>query len=684
MKRFVVGVDIGGTFTDVVALDRESGQVQVSKVPSTPRDLSAGVLAALGGVVPSLSDASFFVHGTTVGLNAFLERRGARVALITTVGFRDVYELGRGNRPDMYNLHYHKPRRLVRRRDVFEVHERIRHDGSVTQPLDLDRLDRIMDQIEAGGYDSVAVSLLHAYANPEHELEIERGLRRRFPNLAISVSHEAAREWREYERTSTVVMNAYIAPVIESYLASLEEGLSAQGMTELVHIMQSNGGVMTARAAKRRAVHTIMSGPVGGAIGGAALMRQLDHPNLLCVDMGGTSFDMSLIVGGTPELRTQVELQELPLLVSMVGIHTIGAGGGSIAWLEAGSLRVGPISAGAQPGPACYPRGGIEPTVTDANLFLGRIDPHYFLGGHMVLDPEASRAALRRVAAPLGLSETELAEGICRIVNANMAGGIWEITIGKGIDPRDFYLVAFGGGGPMHAAFIAEELGMSTVVVPHHPGAFSAWGMLHSDIRHDLVNPFYRLMEKTSAADISRGFAELEAEGAGVLTAEQVPAEQMSFIRTADMRYVGQEHVLQIPMPPEINALGLAQMPAAFHEAHHRRHGHSNPKERVEFVNLRLAAMGQLPKPQASRYKRTHERAPVPVATRAVIFGGSPVETPIYLRKELQMRDGFVGPAIIEEEGCTTVVPPGWQGWLDDYTNIFLRRTEREAEERTR
>jgi N-methylhydantoinase A len=453
-----VAMDIGGTFTDFVMIDEDAQVTSTGKTSTTPANPEQGVLEGIGQLVPELGDISFIVHGTTVGLNAFLERKGTRVLLVMTAGMRDAYSIARHDRKELYTLRYRKPERLVPRRDVYEVTERLRFDGSVDTPLDEASLAPVIAAVKDHGIEAVAVCLLHAYVNPEHELQVRSMLERACPGLSVTLSHEIAREWREYERASTAALNAYVAPRVESYLRNLGDELTTREVKATLHVMQSNGGITTAAKARRQPVQTLLSGPVGGTIGGAALSRAIDRPNLLCIDMGGTSFDLSLIIDGRPTVSTETDLEGLPILMPLVDIHTIGAGGGSLAWLEAGGLRVGPQSAGAMPGPACYGRGGTQPTVTDANLFLGRLDPDFFLGGRMRLDDEAAARAVHRVADQIGLDDTALAEGMLAIVNANMADAMRTITVKQGIDPRDFSLVAFGGAGPMHAAWLAQEL----------------------------------------------------------------------------------------------------------------------------------------------------------------------------------------------------------------------------------
>jgi N-methylhydantoinase A len=666
-----VAMDIGGTFTDFVVVDEAAGATLTGKTSSTPANPEEGVLDGLTEVVPKLADIAFVVHGTTVGLNAFLERKGTRVLLVMTTGLRDAYSIARHDRKELYTLRYRKPERLVPRRDVYEVVERLRWDGSVDTEFDESSLEPVIDAVRREGIEAVAVCLVHAYVNPEHELRARAVLERECPGLSVTLSHEIAREWREYERASTAVLNAYVAPRVERYLRNLESELSQRGVGAALHVMQSNGGITTAAKARRQPVQTLLSGPVGGTIGGAALARVTGRPNLLCVDMGGTSFDLSLIVDGAPTVSTETELEGLPILMPLVDIHTIGAGGGSLAWLEAGGLRVGPQSAGALPGPACYGRGGTEPTVTDANLHLGRLDPTYFLGGRMSLDEDAAAIALRRTAAELGLDETAFAEGMLAIVNANMADAMRTITVKQGIDPRDYSLVAFGGAGPMHAVWLAEELEIREVVVPWSPGTFSAWGMLQTDIRHDVVRSFYQPLAGLDVQEVEDVFRELEAEGAALIAAEGTEAGAHYSARSADMRYVGQEYTVNVPIGAEID---LAEIDAAFHDAHRVRYGHSTPGAPVEFVNLRLAAFGRIAGGEAPFRPPDHDVDPL-LGRRRVVFGGESFDSAVLLRDRLRPGARHEGPVVIEEESSTTVVPPGHAAVVDDHGNLLITTT---------
>ena len=663
-------MDIGGTFTDLVVVDEGSAETVSGKVLTTPADPAHGVLEGLRQFVPEPGAVDFLVHGTTVGLNAFLERKGTRLLLIMTEGLRDAYSIARHDRKELYALRYHKPERLVPRRDVVEVAERLRWDGAVETPLVPESLEPVFARIRDDGVEAVAVCLLHSYVNPEHELRVRDLLRAEFPELSITLSHEIAREWREYERASSAVLNAYIAPRVERYLGTLERELGELDVTSPLYVMQSNGGITSARSARREPIQTLLSGPVGGTIGGAALALATGRRNLLCIDMGGTSFDLSLVVDGKPTVSTETELEGLPVLMPLVDIHTIGAGGGSLAWLEAGGLRVGPQSAGADPGPACYGRGGTQPTVTDANLFLGRLDPGYFLGGRMTLDESAAERALTSVSAQVGLGTIELAEGMLAIVNARMADAMRTITVKQGIDPREYALVAFGGAGPMHAVWLAEELEIGEVIVPWSPGTFSAWGMLKTDLRHDVVQSFYRPLAELRADEVAGAFASLEAEGASLLEAEGIDAADRYVARSADMRYVGQEYTVNVLVDATIS---LDQIDAEFHEVHRTRYGHATPGAPVEFVNLRLAALGRIATAE-TRHVGGAEEEDALLGTRTVVFDGVGHETPVLMREWLPQQSRYQGPVVIEEQSSTTVVPPGHVAALDEHDNIVITR----------
>ncbi|TQV67254.1 hydantoinase/oxoprolinase family protein [Exilibacterium tricleocarpae] len=676
MTTYRVSADIGGTFTDIV-IEPSDGPVYIGKVATTPDNPARGVIDGIRASVPDLSAVEFFVHGTTVGLNAFLERKGERVMLICSAGARDSYTIARGNRQTLYEIGYQKPEQLVPRRDVHEVRGRIAWDGRELEALCAADFEPIIDKARAEGINAIAVCFLHAYAYPEHELQAAEILRAALPEVSVSLSHTVAREWREYERASSTVMNAYVAPVMQRYLHSLQTELAAEQVGATVHIMQSSGGVTTAASASRHPVFTLLSGPVGGTIAGTALAAASGRGNLLCVDMGGTSFDLSLVIDGKANTTLETELEGLPLLMSVVDIQTIGTGGGSIAWLDGDAVRVGPHSAGSQPGPACYGRGGRQPTVTDANLFLGRLGTASLLGGEMKMDLEACQRAVQDLAAAAGIEATAFAEGILAISNAAMADAMRTITVSQGVDPREFTLVAFGGAGPMAAVFLAEELDIDAVMIPRFPGTFSAWGMLKTDLRQDFTQNFYQPAENVEGAEIEAIFARLAGEGSASLAEEGVAAGDISHQRSADMRYKGQEYTINVAIAPGAD---IAAISADFHRAHERRYGHCNDAAPVEFVNLRLASFGALKKYRDSAAPAPTEAEPALIAQRPAVFAGRRYETPVYARARLAADSCYPGPAIVEEQSATTVVPPGWQLALDAGGNLLLSRHHAEGE----
>jgi N-methylhydantoinase A len=666
-------MDIGGTFTDVVAYDEDRGTYAAGKASTTPHDLTEGVFAGLGQVIDSPASIAFTVHGTTVGLNAFLQRRGEKVLLLATEGAGDVYHIARGNRARLYDLHYRKPTPLVPLSDIVEIPGRLDWRGEERVPLDEAAVRAAVARARSEGFGAVAVSLLFSFLNPEHELRVEQIMREELDGVTISLSHRVAREWREYERTSSAVVEAYTAPVIRSYLERLQTEMERQGLGVPLHVMQSSGGVVTAESARERPLQTLLSGPVGGTMGLVALARSLERPNLIGIDMGGTSFDVSLVIAGKPDVSTETSLEGFPLLMPIANIHTIGAGGGSVAYGEVGGLRVGPESAGADPGPACYGRGGTRPTVTDANLVLGRIDPDTFAGGRMSLDSGAARTAVAALGEELGLGVPELAEGIVSVINAKMAQAIRTLTVEQGIEPRDFALVAFGGAGPMHAAFLARELGIGEVIVPPLAGAFSAWGMLETELRRDFTRPFFRRASDADLESLAAACAETAREGREALEAEGVPADVCRVEHSLDMRYEAQEYTLAIPIDGPDAPTGpgfVEEMTQRFNAAHDFRYGHSNPGAPVEFVSLRAAAFGDLGHAEPEELTAL-DGAPAQ-RTREVLFDGIDHPTAILSRDELGVGTELEGPLVVEEVTATTVVPPGSTLTVDRYGSLVI------------
>ncbi len=673
-----VGVDVGGTFTDVVVYDEATETLRVGKSPTDPADPTQGLLRAFTKLEVALPATERLVHGTTIGTNAVLERKGARVWVITTRGFGDTLEIARTNRTVLYDIRALKPASLVPRQRVLEVDERMAFDGSVLRPLDPagvgEAAERIRAATDGGAPGAAVICFLHSYANPVHERAAASLVRDRLPGWFVCTSQEVLPEFREYERFSTAVLNAYIGPLVGRYLTSLATTLAARGHAGKVFITTSSGGITTSEVAARFPVHTVLSGPAGGVAAALHLGRITGQRNLITCDMGGTSTDVCLIEELEATLSTEQQIAGLPNRTPQIEINSIGAGGGSLAWLDAGAaLRVGPRSAGAVPGPACYGRGGVEPTITDANLVLGRVPPDLPLAGEVKLDEELARRAIGRLLGGVpGLStEEELADGIVRIATARMVSAIKEISIAKGHDPRDFVLLAYGGAGPMHAAFIAEELEIPRVMVPWAPGNFSAFGSLISDLRRDYVQT--RLLATRSAvfADVAYAFAALEREATAALAGEGIAPERTSMLRTLGMRYVGQAWELLVRVPDEADSMDA--LDEAFHRGHERRYGHRN-ESAVEIVNFRLTAVGATLKPSLPRPRTAGSIAGARRTERPVYFDGAFMASPVYERERLARGAQLSGPAIVEEMGATTVVPPAWTATMGTWGELILER----------
>ena len=667
-KNYRVSADIGGTFTDIVYQDVETGRCGATKILSTPDNPALAVLKGIDQILGNDGAMAFFVHGTTVGLNALLTRRGSKVALVTNENFRDIYTIQGNDRGEIFSIQWNKPEPLASLEHTYTVGGRIAANGDELEPLRLSDLDKVVEACATENYEAIAVSLLFSFNNSAHELAARDYLQERLPGVQIVLSHHVSPEWREFERTSTTVTDAYLAPVVRKYISTLQaemgDRLPAGGA---LHVMESNGGVMTATTASETPLQTLLSGPVGGAIGGKALSAATGRPNLICVDMGGTSFDASLVIDGLPSTSNEAMLEGLPIQMSVVDIHVIGAGGGSIAWKEAGALRVGPQSAGSKPGPVCYGLGGTEPVVSDANLVLGRLDGANFSGGEMALNRDAAADALAKLGADFSMNAEEMAQGVIDIVNAKMADAIRTITIQRGIDPREFSLVAFGGAGPAQAAALAEELEISEVIIPVHPGAFSAWGMLQTDVRHDFKETLYSFWDQIEAKSIEDAFDGLAEKGLAFLAEEGIDKDRAGIERAIDFRYYGQEYVLTIQL--DDGPIDMDKIRADFDAAYERQYGHNSPENRVEMANIRLAALGRLDRPENAPPERAEPR---PARERDVWFGGSPVSTAIIDRNSIGDGDAVSGPAIIEEVTSTTLLPPGWTAQLIDGGHMSL------------
>ena len=669
-----IGVDVGGTFTDLAAVDDANGIVRLEKVGTTPADQSIGVATGLGALfarhgVPAAA-VTYLGHGTTVCINAVLERKGARTGLVTTQGMRDLLELRRQIRDDLYDLQADKPAPLVPRDLRQEVPERMLASGDVGTPLDLDAVRSTISHLVAQGVEALAVCFLHSYVSPAHERAVAELARREFPDLYLSVSSDVLPEFREFERLSTTVMNAYVGPVMARYLRRFEERVAELGLPARPLILQSNGGVATVAQVRERPVYTMASGPTAGVTGAAYLAGRAGHPRIITFDMGGTSTDVSVVEQGTPVTAAQKSYHGYPVKAAMLDVDSIGAGGGSLAWIDPGGfLRVGPRSAGAEPGPAAYGRGGESPTVTDANLALGRLDADYFLGGAMRLDSERATVTLERdVARPLGLSVTDAALGIMKVVDAGMAAAIRLATVERGRDPRHFTLVAFGGAGPMHAAAVARLLGIPRVLVPPNPGVLCALGLLVADVRTELSRTALRPTDRTTPAELAAIFADLESRAVEWARRGALPVDQIELTRSIEMRYARQNHELAVQVGRQPMAAVLARR---FHQAHRQAFGYASPDEPTELVTFRVTATLPVARPTIGG---SFEAGEPSRGMRPVYFESTKgfVETPVLERRRLAPGHSFGGPAVIEQVDCTTVVEPGQTATVDPDGNLVI------------
>jgi N-methylhydantoinase A len=682
-----LGIDVGGTFTDLALIDDAGRTIHFTKILTTPGHLEDGVIAGIEKILQlaraDFANVEYIVHGTTIGTNALIERKGANVGLITTRGFRDVLEIARIERPDagLYDMTVDLPDPLVPRYRRLEVDERIGADGSVVRPLDEASARSAAAQMQAFGVEAVAVSLLFSFRNPAHERRVDELLKETLPGVPVSLSCDIAPEFREFERTSTTVINAYLLPVAARYLDALASQLESRYGDVDLRIMQASGGTMNRETARSRAVHLVNSGPAGGALATATFGKLAGLDQVIGVDMGGTSFDVCLIVNGRPRTKSEGEFEGFPVKVPMIDVEGIGAGGGSLAWVDpGGGLNVGPRSAGADPGPACYGLGGERATVTDANLVLGRLNPDYFLGGDMHLHPDLARAAVERdVAKPLRLPLEEAAAGIVRVVNANMVRGIGASSTQKGFDPREFSLLAFGGAGPLHAAELAAELVMPRVVIPPYCSVFSAFGAVSSDARHDYVRTVALGQAQAEPKALESVFAEMEAEGLDTLASEDFPRSRTLLLRFADLRYEGQSYELTVPVAQRgvLTASGLKRLLADFHRMHRQVFAYGDVREPVEFVSLRVAAIGRVAKVRFPR-RAIRQRSARSKGHRRVYFPHRGfLETRLYDREDLHAGETLSGPSLVEERTSTTVVPPGWRGRVDGYGSLILEPSRR-------
>ncbi|MBI4284732.1 MAG: hydantoinase/oxoprolinase family protein [Chloroflexi bacterium] len=677
-----IGIDVGGTFTDVVLVDK-TGKFYYTKTTTTHEDLAQGVLNGLEEILGisgrSVKELRYLIHGTTIGTNAIIEGKGAKAGLITTRGFEDVLEIRRVARPKeaAYDFEVDNPPPMIPRYLRKGVIERVNSKGQVTIPLDEDSVRKALAFLQQEGVQAIAVSLLFSFLNPSHERRIGEICKDMFPDMPVSLSSEICPEFREYERTCTTVMNAYLGPVVHEYLDNLMNRLREEYGDVKLHIMQSSAGSMPVDMAKNYPAQLINSGPAGGATATAFIARLVGRQQAVGVDMGGTTFDISLIDQGMPRTTTWGGVGEYPIKLPMVDMKTIGAGGGSIARVDAlGVLHVGPESAGSEPGPACYNNGGELPTVTDANLVLGRLNADYFVGGKYKLYPEKARQAVKKhVAGPMGVSIEEAALGIIRIVNANMVKGISAVSVEKGYDLREFSLVSFGGACGLHVAEMAIELQMPVVICPPMCGLFSAVGLVVADVEHDYVKMLRKRQDQIEIQDLIAHFQRLEKTGGEQLKNDNVHAKDMDFLRSADMCYEGQSWELNVPIarPSASGSLKMEEILADFHKAHHQAYSYSNPGEKAIFVSLRLRAIGRNPIVEFPRYPLV----PVPPSTaskeeRTVWLENGPARIPIYERGRLGVGSAVNGPCLIEEDITTIFLPKGCLGSIDELKNMHI------------
>jgi N-methylhydantoinase A len=678
-----IAADVGGTFTDVAVFDEASGNIRLGKTLTTPDSLIAGMNHGVGKAGAEFADARLFLHGTTVAINALIERKGARTALVTTMGFRDIYEIGRINRPEAYNLFFRKHRPLVERALRIEVNERMDAAGEVLRPLIDAEVEAVGRRLLEEKVEAVAILFLHSYRNPDHEIRARDILSKMMPHAFVSASHELSQEYREFERSSTVAANAYIGPRVTQYLSEADRVLGDVKFGGKFLIVQSTGGLYDAAQASRECIRMLESGPAAGVIGTRELCATLGLPSAIAFDMGGTTAKAGVILNGVELVANQVMVggyaEGLPIQIPMIDIEEVGTGGGSIARVAHGkSLRVGPESAGAVPGPVCYGNGGTEPTVTDANLLLGRLAPDLFLGGEMPLDvARATSSMTTHICDPLGLSVAEAADGIIRIAVTQMANVVKRVTTARGLDARDFAMVAYGGAGPLHAVLVARELQIPRVIIPNAPGHFSAYGMLVSDLRRDYVRTLFARLSEAPFDAFDDVFRDMEQRGRSDIDSAAPERLDILVKHAMDMRYVGQEHAVTVEIDGTAFAnRDIAAIKAAFDAIHTQRYGYASNDEQAEIVSLRLSVIGVIAKPgHAPIVAAAGQSADAAlIGVRAVEFGvlGGRLETPVYDRARLQRGHRIVGPALIQEYASTTVLPSGDTLVVDAMGNLDI------------
>ncbi len=672
-----VAIDVGGTFTDVVTLDGDSAALKFDKVPTTPRRPEEGVLNGFAAGGAPMADIDTFIHGTTLGLNALLTRRGARTGIVTTKGFRDVYLLGRTDRVPMYDFKYRKPASLVERQHIVEVDERLDFEGRVIAPFDEESAVAAARVIRDLGLDAVAVSFLHSYVNPAHEVRMAEILKAEAPDVIVTISSDLSRQLREYERTSTAVLDAYIKPIVRSYLAKLEGVIEDRGFAGQFLMMRSGGGAMTAGFAKEAPVNLILSGPAGGVLGASWFAKAAGYPNLITIDMGGTSLDASLVVGGEPFTYFDASFEGLPINLASLYIHTIGAGGGSLVWVDEGNhLQVGPASAGADPGPAAYGLGGTEATFTDAALQVGYLGNDMPLAGSLTLDKDLAAKSLQSSADALGMPVDEVARGVLRISTTKIVGAVRAITVELGHNPADFALLSFGGGGGLVGVDVARELSIKTVIIPPGPGAFCAFGMLMADVRHDFSRTRIGALDKLDLANVNSDIAEMHAEGEQMLAAEGFSLDAQEYAATINLRYEGQEHSVTLLIAGHVDDAEVERLKGAFDAAHERAYGHTMP-DPIEVVALRTSAIGRQEPPTLPKLAtRDGHTAQTRLSRNVIQVDGSSVEYAVYHRDDFMNGDVINGPAVISEHTGTTVMHANDVAKVGPYGEIVISLAE--------
>jgi len=666
---------VGGTFTDFVLVDEAGERILNFKIPSTPSDPARAILQGIQQLVDQhevkAADIDYFVHGTTLGVNTLIQRTGSVTGALFTKGFRDVLEIGRLRLPDPTNYFVEKTPPLAPRRLVREVDERILASGEVLKPLDVQQLHSSVGELVELGVDALAVCFMHSYRNPAHEEQAVAYIREHFPNVYVCSSSDIWPQQREYERALITVINAFIGRRMDDYFTHLDRNMRDVGVPAAILTTKSNGGIMTAQSAREVPVETLLSGPASGVIGALYIGRQSGHEQLIALDMGGTSADVA-VIDGDVLYSTESAVAHLPIIMPAVDVNSIGAGGGSIAWVDAlGILKVGPRSAGAEPGPACYGRGGTEPTVTDAYVQLGIVDPKSFLGGRLPLDPRLAEEALNRVGAKLGLSANELAAGVLDVTTANMHAQLMPLMARRGIDPRDFAMLAYGGAGPTHAMLLAREIGVRRVLVPPSPGTLCALGCLVADIKRDSIKTIYRDSAELSVEELEVHFKTLEMDAHAWLRDQRSPIEGSLIVRSADMRYKGQSFDLTVPLPNGSTAASMEAVRTPFHEAYQRIYGIADPEASVEIINLRVTVVGVTAKPQQAVTMPTSAARAKP-GSRNVREGDREVTAAIYQRQELRADDTFRGPAVVEAPDTTVYIPTGYSVQVDRIGNLLI------------